>query len=427
MAVCLFSLIGIVAVGPQRVWAALRGWISFVPGLGFADTEDVRILETPVVVSTEKLTLSITQVVVEKETSIVFAIRGLPEMDPIPTNRIIDMQGLSLHLRLPDGRILRPIEFEPPYATVYQVTGRAVFPRLPDGITNAILELTADPTMATLPLPAGGISATLTLLSASDEVVAGQFPEPHILENVSASHHGITMSVKRAVYGVEQIALDVEFQNVSSWFLVGGWPDALYDDTPRGYTPLLTDLPLTARRPYYDPQNKVAMTFTFEPALRPEAKSLILLIDSIYVYTDSEPLPITFTLDFGVSPSLSRTWPLDIAFDIADLPYRIVEARLKDEANFWNPNDTATQYFLEVDFEELPIRGDLQRSSLVLETSHEAFTGASYGRYYRTSVGDNFSIITLGFDTLPQGNVTFTVSTAYLMLRGPWRVTWDVP
>ncbi len=421
----LCSTLAIVALGPQRVWAALQGWISFVPGVGFTDVDTVRVLETPVTASTDTLALYITDVTVEKHTRVTFVVRGLPKMDPVVSKRIIDLAGINPRLRLSNGDILTPTQtFRVPQPQMYQVTGEAMFPRVPEHIMTATLELVADSAIATLPLPAGGLSATLTLLPASDEAVAEQFPEPHVLENVSSHHHGITMTVKRAVYGGERLALDVEFQNASPWYLIGGWPDSLLDDTFKHYTPMYE--PMSVQRPYHDPKGRVDMTFTFEPSLRPGAESLTLAVNRLAVYTNSAPLPITFTLDMGAELYVpNQAWPLDIAFEVADIPYHIVQARLKDEKTYWNPEDTETKYFLEIDFAANSARsGDVQRNALVVESSHEAFTTVSYSNEARPE--GNFDVVTLGFRELPQGELTIRIPTVHLWLQAPWRVTWDV-
>ena len=342
---------------------------------------------------------------------------------------IINTDNISVSLQFPDGEIWVASDPRLYSDSIYKLFGYVVFPKLPDDVESAVLLVTvaSDAVEMAWPLPEEGISATLTLLPASNNAIVARYPEPQALNGASVSRHGITMTIKKAVYGEEQIALDVEFQNASSWYLLGGGVDSLRDNSLKSYMSLSTDLPFPARRPYFDPLHKVNMTFTFSPALRPEAKSLTLVVDTISVYTDGAPLPFTFTLDLGPKPQVDQTWLLDIAFEVAGIPYHIVEAHLKDEMAWWRPNDEETQYFLEIAYEEPFVRGDLQSGPLLLlKTTHEAFTSWSYSARLRPD-GRRVKVLTLGFSALPTGEVTVIVSEMHFRLRGPWRVTWAVP
>ena len=79
MAVLALMLAALLAVGPERALAALRGLLGYLPGIGLVDdSAGLRVLAEPVSQTREGVTVTIEQVVVDSQrTVIVYATEGL--------------------------------------------------------------------------------------------------------------------------------------------------------------------------------------------------------------------------------------------------------------------------------------------------------------------------------------------------------------
>ena len=104
LAFLVILLIGTIALGPQRVSAAIRKLLGYIPGIGIVDTQTpIRILAEPVSITREGITITVSQAVItEAESRVVFGVSGVPLSAYPPTE---DINGCIEHeyLILPDG------------------------------------------------------------------------------------------------------------------------------------------------------------------------------------------------------------------------------------------------------------------------------------------------------------------------------------
>jgi len=133
VAVLLALAVALLAVGPQRVWADLQRLLGYVPGVGFVNLEETRVLAAPVTVTRQGVTLRVEQVVAKSDgTTVVISSKGLPSEDEVwPEGP--EREALSQpRLRLSDGRTLEPDTF-----TLRWGAGRLEFPPLPDDVPSS--------------------------------------------------------------------------------------------------------------------------------------------------------------------------------------------------------------------------------------------------------------------------------------------------
>jgi hypothetical protein len=109
-------LIGILAIGPQRVIAAVQGLFGYIPGIGFVDQgTSIRVLAEPVTVTRDEISITVTSATLAGDkTHIEYRIFGVPG-SAYPNREDVIGCTTPEYLRLPDGRLLtrKDNDFEP--------------------------------------------------------------------------------------------------------------------------------------------------------------------------------------------------------------------------------------------------------------------------------------------------------------------------
>ncbi len=105
--VALLLVAGLLIAGPQRVLAAVRGLLGYIPGVGIVDSSTpIRVLAKPVIVVKGEITITVTSAVLTGDrTHLEYRIFGVPG-SAYPTRE--DIQGClkAPYLRLADGTTL---------------------------------------------------------------------------------------------------------------------------------------------------------------------------------------------------------------------------------------------------------------------------------------------------------------------------------
>lgn len=105
MAVLLITLsLAILIAGPQRVYAAMRQMLGYIPGIGIIQQDNsIRILAEPVSVTRKGITVTISQAIAtDTETRIIFGDSGVP-LSAYPKNETVSGCMTPPFLKLPDG------------------------------------------------------------------------------------------------------------------------------------------------------------------------------------------------------------------------------------------------------------------------------------------------------------------------------------
>lgn len=118
-------LIGLLAVGPQRVIAAVRGLLGYIPGVGIVEQgAPIRVLAEPVTVTRDEISITVTSATLSADkTHIEYCIFGVPG-SAYPDRE--DVMGCTTpeYLRLPDETQLsrKGNDFEPVPARIDAAT-----------------------------------------------------------------------------------------------------------------------------------------------------------------------------------------------------------------------------------------------------------------------------------------------------------------
>jgi hypothetical protein len=328
----------LVAVGPQRAWAALQHWLGYAPGIGFVDLTDTAVLPEPITVAQAGVTLRLEQVIARPhKTSVVFNSKGLPPEDALWPDIMRDEGDYRFLLHLPDGQTLTTDMW-----TLRLGGGTLEFPPLPADILTVELE------MGRLPLVPPGVAPEtwripFTLQPATPALIAALYPYAYVPADAADVQGDIVIRVLEAAHTPEETAvrLQVAWAN-PEWklfhFFGGRLIPILTDDTGRAYPygrassggsrvqTVVRSIEETLPAPSPE-QPTFDGSLYFHP-ISPAAQELTLVIDSLQFQI---PAQAAFSLDIGPNPRIGDSWPLDLRLDVAGFPVHITAAQIVAE------------------------------------------------------------------------------------------------
>ena len=426
--------VALAAVGPQPVWADLQRLLGYVPGVGFVNLEDTRVLMAPVEVTRNGVTLCVEQVLARPDgTVIVIRSEGLPPEDQLWPHGAREEGDFQPQLGLPDGRTLiseswtlrlgaSTLEFPPLPADVYHVT--LELPRLPLIPTGAV---------------AGAWKVPLNLRPATGELVAELFPQPYAPPDASDTHEGVTVRVLEVAHSAEETVLRFQVQwRDSDWEFhhIGGdqspvlrddlghvYLDVVPSSTGSSVQSVVVRIPDKADEVTPTPTPMIPTyerTLAFAPT-SPSAQHLTLWVDALEFEVPAEG---SFTVDLGDDPQVGDYWPLDVHLTVAGFPVHIIGARLVEEPIVL-PDGPGQQTELQFDITPVPDQGDRALRGLHLESEIAIFSGSG-GGYSRVG-GLRASLGLREGQPIPSGSIQVRAKSAGVLIRGPWTITWTVP
>ncbi len=434
IAVLLAVAMAFLAVGPQRVWADLQRLLGYVPGVGFVNLEETRVLTAPVMVTRDGVTLRVEQVLAAPDgTTVVISSEGLPPEDKVwPQGP--EREALSQpRLRLSDGRTLEPDTF-----TLRWGAGRLEFPPLPDDVHRVTLQLPR------LPLVPAGVAPEeweipLTLRPVTGELVADLFPEPYAPPDASDTHQDITLRVLAVAQGAEETAVKLQLQWLNpDWethFIFGYQGASLRDNLGHVYmqasgpesastsqSVVVAVQPDTDATPNPTPGvPTIERTMTFGP-VSPSAERLTFTLGELAFEVPAEG---RFTVDLGDDPQVGDTWPLDIDVDVAGLPVHINGARLIEE-ELGRPEEVSHRIVLEFTLDPA-VGEEIGLSGVRLDGEAAGFRAGSTGGYDPRSNRLRAGVVVETGERIPSGTITIGITGAGVTLHDTWTITWEIP
>ena len=426
--------VALAGVGPQPVWADLQRLLSYVPGVGFVNLEDTRVLIAPVEITRNGVTLRVEQVLARPDgTAIVIHSEGLPPEDQLWPQGAREEGDFQPQLRLPDGRTLISDSW-----TLRLGAGTLEFPPLPAEVYRVTLELPHLPLV-----PAGAApeawEVPLNLRPATGVLVAELFPQPYAPDHASDTHAGITMHVLEVAHSPRETALRFQVQwRDSDWEFhhVGGHQSpVLRDDLGHVYLDVVPSssgssvqtevirIPDNTDEVMPTPPPTVPtyeQTKTFAPA-SPSAQRLTLWIDGLEFMVPAEG---NFTVDLGDNPQVGDYWPLDVDLTVAGFPVHITGVQLVQE-ELQLRDGSSQRTLLQFDIDLVPDQGDRALRGLHLASEIAIFSGSG-GGYSRVG-GLRSSLGLREGQPIPSGSIQVQAKSAGVLIRGPWTITWTVP
>ncbi len=420
VALLLLALLGTVPLGgPRQAWAQLLRLIGYVPGAGFVEVNETRVLPAPVTHTVGRTTVRVEQVVATSEDTRVRVHISGPFLSTLE-----ELQD-KVYLLTSTGKRLPATQYG--LGTLVPENGEPegdmelVFPPLPNNVYQVELDL-----RALVPDASNRDQwrIPLVIYPANSAMMSGIIVEPYTPDAPPQTRHGITMRVARVAHTPDQTALQVEITYPDTYdMLFPHEPPAvwLFDDRGHVYGHLPQKKVRHVEKMVSIPSvpgptassGKGTRTTTWDDVRAPLSALAHRLTYTIPEVVADVRLDASFSLDLGDDPRPGDTWPLDVTLDVAGIRVRIPWAQLRYNA-------TEDQYMLVFPIEAQP-QPDVQVMSLGLHVP--GFPQGMAGG----PAEQNRVIISAEKGVRPKGRFSIWVGSAMVAIRGPWTFTWDIP
>ncbi len=436
MAVLLTLIIVIAIIGPQKVLAEMQRLFGYLPGYGFVQSEQVRVLAAPVEVRQGDVTLRVDNVISDgRLTTVQFTVTGLkPDTADLPAS-----SNDRIYLVLPDGT--RWTENGTSVQTgMGKMQAVLEYPPLPAGVEQVTLVMSRLPN-----LPAGyapeNWAIPLVLTEASSVPVTqrtGTPPAvlvlPYAPQNASASEQGVTISVLQVAQGEKELGVQVQFTwKNPAWKRVFGALGTLKDEN--GQQLQWADTPgpnLTVGDKTTEGPGLFIRSYRFAVSPVP-VKKYIFTFDQVWFDIDVDS---SFTFDLGGSPQPGQKWEFEntpgMELNIAGIPVKILSAEYIGEVpGYFGQSPDGKQptyepvyrlsFLCQPDLPEGISMQSLFLAPLKWKNSSSQSGSNSEG------LPDGNKIVYVDLPQKPDRTMALTVSGATLAVQGSWQIEWVPP
>lgn len=430
-AILLALVFATLAIGPGRVLAQVQQWLGYLPGFGFVDLDQARILVEPVIASQEGVTLQVNQLLAEPDrTRVMLTIQGFPPQ--INSSWFNQNEDMSAFLLLPDGEKVETTTYGTRLSQGIEVNARLDFPAIPEGIHQVTLQIDRLPY-----LPEGSAPENwqipLTLVPASGDLPQGLLPPSFTPPDASATANGVTVRILQVAYSQADTALQVQFEwRQPDWELSYAREYSLIDDIGHQYQfPSSTStnveevviVPPGPQPTSALPLQTAERTYPFAPVSQAANRATFALEDVQF----SLPVSATFTFDPGPDPHPGQTWSLDEWLRVDGFNLHFTQVRMTEEMPN-NPDKQGPVYYFEFPFdvEQEPDRHAESLYRLDMISIDPQISEFTESRSEGSWVNDEYSFA-VGYDAIPDGPLTFLINEIFISVPGPWEISWDVP
>ena len=404
----IFLVGSIGAFGPERVLAAVRGLIGYLPGTGFVqDSETSRVLAAPVSHTRDGVTVTVDEVVADTQsTRIKLHIEGIRNLRMIIENGPGEPTGPS-RLAMIDGTAIELKGSSFQYFDTPWMTAEMTYAPLPINISEVILTFAQIPGIPpgkapedwSLPLQLKPGSESSRLVAATPASITG------------AELAGTSLTVESIAQLEGRTALKVRL-NVAPEL---GHPDWGWGDRLQLIDAAGRPVPWLGQ-PKADPGQSGVVTGEVK-ALAPGGNYTLYLKGPIELIQRVDPEPASqFTFDPGPDPQIGQSWVLDQTFQVNGHPLHLIGAQL-------NTGKDGTGFNLTFSFE-------LQSgvSTAMVYPLDNQVTAQRYGPGDLLTQG-KFTLLRpwLEFKEMPNVPLTFQVNQISILVEGDWEVQWVVP
>ena len=393
------------------VRAAIQRWFGYVPGAGLVSSDQMRVLESPVVLEQDGLTLTVKQVWASADKTVVqYSVAGWKRESAHaqPGDAGCDPTGL---LRL-DDRDLAVTEAPTMigWEDGYEVVG--VYAAIPADIdTVALILPCSDPAAAgewEVPLTLVPAPADMTVYPVIENAAPAETaPAEPLGTGSDLSPEGLALAVERAAEMDDGYLLFVTL----NWENTGlGWvdipdPAALHIADADGQ-PVPYHVDYEATNPLLSASPAGQMAFALQTESKPAAGPLTLTLDSItaHIKTDAG-----FTVDPGSDPEPGQYWTLDQDIELGyGYSLRVTQV---------------TYSLPDADHAKLSVR--MESASGVtgasLQDPARPMAGTEQGK---GSAEGEFSTDLYYPASLPQGPLNIAITSFTVDLPGHWQAAW---
>jgi hypothetical protein len=419
LAALALLLVSLLVIGPERAWAGLQAWLGYVPGVGFVDPAENRLLAGPQSVTRDGVTLQVNQVVAgPTETVVLIDSRGLPpEAELWPSGRP-DSERPQAWLHLPGGERLAAKGW-----TAGLGHAGLLFPPLPPDVYRVTFELSALPLV-----PAGAAPENWSIPLVLQPARGDNLREAYAPPDAAATQAGVTLSILTVAHSSDGTAVRLrahwnEPGRDFNWSFWSGEP-VLRDEHGNVYrrtwgagpvNPTVARIDPLAT-PWPPPGGYTAeTTLLFEP-VPPGVNRLTLAVEAVAFVQKAEG---ELRLDLGPAAAVGQSWPLDTTWNVAGYPVHIRAVRL-DYGHM-----AVLPYRLRFETEVEQLHDTELLAGLLLTARDLPFDrqGSSSGDYAREGV----LAPDLLLPDIPNQAFTVAAESATLLIPGPWTITWPRP
>jgi WD40 repeat protein len=409
-------LILFLAIGPQRVLAAVRSLLGYVPGMGYVDTQTtLRVLDAPVSQERDGITLDVLEGLADAQQVILqFKVDGI-RRDQYPDSEDAPFCAQGPVLRLPDGATLDTTGGEGNgWPSGYQT--RVEFGALPAGVDQVTLWVPClndtrpggAPENWEIPLrfvPAPPDFKPLPVLEVTTATPQALVTPQDTPTLAPQDPFGIQLSVDQMV----ELDDGYLFQGSISW------QDALGSSLEPGSIELRDAsgqlIPVETAEPdhYSDPLTEQRYTWAVRTAAKGYPGPYQASLPRVPVRNASQA---GFELDLGPDPQSGQTWTLDQDVDLDGRVVRVLTAAFKARI------DGSYELYFELQADPQQVYtlalNDPDNQSLRIGSG-----GGSdgQGRIYQS----------IYYDYRPTGVRRLDVSQYTYLLAGPWTATIELP
>ncbi len=442
----LFVILGLSVV--SGIAYAVGRITGYLPGIGFVQQNSLRVLAEPVTQTRDGITVTIEQVVVDTErTVIIYKTEGLTIAAANSMGEGGSF-GSNQLLRLPDGTLLEE-DLDIGYAGTPEpvindlrtqggwpnYVWRLVYPAVPPQVDEGMLLIPILQTMPAgaapenwaiafhlKPAPADMTLAPVIGLSPSDELAQGTPAAGETLDALSSTtsiHNGFTLHLDNVI-------------ELGDGFVFTGnltWDDKAF---PTGKGMRIQEVPITltdssGQNIPIEPVQLLNGSYTDEHqtawSIRTDRKTFSgpLTLSMTTLSSTMIAPDINFELDLGPDPQIGQTWEVNRNFDVAGHTLRLLAVQLMNDSNPCWKSD------LNFNFQSDQAGISAYVSDVIPQS---ALQGACSGGGGGGGGQVDPKIFTTGasYGSLPTGLHQFNITT-YIpySISGPWQVTWNPP
>jgi len=413
--VLLALALAITLAGPRQVLASVQRLLGFVPGSGFVQPGQTRILPAPVEARQGDITLRVEKVIAgPKQTEISLTASGLPREKFAPQTGEQDLQFLP-YLQLSDGTRIRSNMSMSSIGDTLQAS--YIFDPLPDGVTQFTLVLPRLPGVPanyapqdwSVPIQLVTVQVSPTRSSSDLLVPTGYAPA-----NDLAQAKGVSVHLEQVGLTTQETGLQIQFSwNNPEWLQLNDVDLSLTDQDGHAYPQLRNPMELSG-------VPEALRTYRFQP-FEPGASHATLTVDELHFTFKS---PASFTLNPGkqflAGQGVDVSSQPGSSMVIAGVPVKVLSTRLSQAVDD-GVEPQPVHYHLEVLLQSTPTDG-LALENVTMSIDPELLVSSS-----TQILPENQVKVTIDLPGLPKLPLTLYFSHGEVSLTGSWVIQWDLP
>jgi hypothetical protein len=390
----------LIFIGPEKAFAALRGLLGYVPGVGVVDEGmGLRILEEPVNMELDGIAFFVEQAMVDSErTIVIYRAEGIPEEAHLYSDDYDSPFCLMVpELEIPGGAVLQMIQATlSGIASGYEV--RLVYPALPLNVSEATLVITCPEGF----LP--GLASRSWHLPLRFVLAPPGFEVLPIIEIANESEGMVASN------GAEAMGLYLEkvIELPDAYILIGSFRQGreLPNAIVMGVSEQMKILDVNGRELQHsipsdiDVGSEVMDRFYWDYEVpKGFAAPITLRLEAVDV--EFPVVAPIVRLDTGPDPQIGQEWELNQQFVLSGHEVLLVKA-VRNENGY-------TFYFSA---------GPSVVSVSMVDMAYQSTSGFGGGWQGEIEVGFEYK------DPVPTGLLEFSIRSVIAQYPGPWMLTW---